>query len=207
MLLNRKKVRFYARIIAVCTALLMIGFFTVTLVPGQFDKRNTNANQSQQQGASTVEQAEADKKAAEESIKPLQEEVAKNPKDKDLMLALANAFADAGRYKEAVEAYQKLLALDPTNVNAKVDMGSSYFNSGDIDNAITAFKQGTEMDSSHPTAWYNLGIALAQKGDNKSAIGAWKKFLALQPKDPRAKDIRNKIAAMEQEIQEKSNEK
>lgn len=215
MLLNRKKVRFYARIVASVTAVMMIAFFIpgITSIFTATKPVNTPSNNQ----AVSKEQAKEDLKAAEDAIKDIQALLEKSPDDKQLLLSLANTYSDAAKYNEAIETYKKYLAIDPGNVDAQVDMGTSYFNNGDMDNAIAAFNKAIETDDTHPTAWYNLAVALSQKSsqvDESEAgkleadtVKAWEKFVKLAPNDNRVPNIKEEIKSMKQHLQESHNVK
>lgn len=201
MLLNRKKVRFWARIIAFSTSILMVAYFTIGLLPDfGTPPRKTSTTSAQTENAAA--QAEADRQAAEQSIKELQAQLEKDPNDRYSVLALANAFADAKRYPEAIDQYKKYLEVDPGNVEAQVDMGTSYFSMGDIEKAIASFKKGIEIDEKFPIAWYNLGVAYAQKGDINGQIKAWETYLKLNPNDDQASSIETEIKDLKRQVKE-----
>jgi tetratricopeptide (TPR) repeat protein len=134
--------------------------------------------------------------------------IAKNPQDKESMLALANLYADpsVNRYPDAITYFNQYLALDPTNVNLVENVkilvreGEIYTNNiGDYQAAITVLTQATTLDPVNAVAFRDLGVASAKAGQNQNAILAYTKYLELAklpPESPVVESVQKEIAKL-----------
>lgn len=102
-----------------------------------------------------------DKKAETETM--LKAQVAKYPKDKDIMIELINFYIDSDRKPEAIEVLNAAIALDQSNPILIYTAGTIYENMGDFTNAEKNYLKAKELGDK------NAGFALGSLYFNKGA--------------------------------------
>ena len=93
----------------------------------------------------------------------LKEQVAKYPKNKDIMIELINFYIDTDRKPEAVKLLNDAIALDPNNPVLIYTAGTIYENMGDFTNAEASYLKAKELGDK------NAGFALGSLYFNKGA--------------------------------------
>jgi len=93
----------------------------------------------------------------------LKAQVAKNPKNKDIMIELINFYIDTDRKPEAVQILNDAIALDPKNPILIYTAGTIYENMGDFTNAEANYTKAQGMGDK------NAGFALGSLYFNKGA--------------------------------------
>ncbi|MBI3135439.1 MAG: tetratricopeptide repeat protein [Bacteroidetes bacterium] len=93
----------------------------------------------------------------------LKAQVAKNPKNKDIMIELINFYIDTDRKPEAVQILNDAIALDPNNPVLIYTAGTIYENMGDFANAETNYIKAQGLGDK------NAGFALGSLYFNKGA--------------------------------------
>jgi cytochrome c-type biogenesis protein CcmH/NrfG len=129
-------------------------------------------------------------------VKQLQEEAAKNPKDAEIPLKLANFLYDQRQYRQAIEWYQKSLAINPKNVNARTDLGTAYFYIGQAGQALEEYSQSLALDPDHkPTLLNVIVVNLEGTHDIAAARRAWDRLRNLDPTNPALQSLKQKLDA------------
>jgi tetratricopeptide (TPR) repeat protein len=95
--------------------------------------------------------------------KMLNEQVARFPKDKDIMIELINLYIDTDRKPDAVRILNEAIALDPKNPVLVYTAGTIYENMGNFSDAETNYKKAIEMGDK------NAGFAMGGLYYNKGA--------------------------------------
>jgi len=118
-------------------------------------------------------------------IKTLQEQAAKDPKDPEPRVKLANYFYDQHQYPQAVEWYQKALELDPKNGSARTDLGTTYFYLGRAQDALREYQKTLQIDPKHEPTMFNLIVVhLEGTHDLTAAQQAWDRLHNQNPNYP-----------------------
>jgi Flp pilus assembly protein TadD len=118
-------------------------------------------------------------------VKTLEEEAARNPRDPQPRLRLANYLYDQQQWPKAIEWYQKALELDPQNVDAHTDLGTAYYNVGRAQDALREYRKSLEIDPKHePTIFNTIVVNLHGIGDLPAAQQAWERLSKLNPNYP-----------------------
>ena len=120
--------------------------------------------------------------------------LAKNPKDLEANIGLANLEFDSAQWEKAIDYYTRALAIDPRNADVRVDRAIAYHSSGQNDLAKKELLRVTREKPDHKNAWLNLGIVMRETGDLPGAAGAWERYLKLDPNGEHAADIRRELA-------------
>lgn len=106
-----------------------------------------------------------------------------DPKDKDTLIALGDAFFAAGQYSAAADWLEKLIALDPKNIQGLLALGAARFNDGDSDAAKVHWLAVLAIDAKNVEAHYDLGF-LYFNSDPQDVDGVrreWGEVVKLSP--------------------------
>ena len=114
-------------------------------------------------------------------IKDLEDKVAANPKDYQMLLQLAHMKNDAGLNEQAITDYKKYLAANSTDADARVDMGVCYYNIKNYDEAIAEMKEAIKTKPDHQIAHMNLGVVYMASGKMDEAKIWFQKAIDLGP--------------------------
>jgi cytochrome c-type biogenesis protein CcmH/NrfG len=129
-------------------------------------------------------------------IERLKENLAENPQDVDLNIAMGNSLFDLGKYIAAIPFYQRALTLQPENVEARIDLGVCYFNMNMPDSAARAMHQALQVEPTHVKGLFNLGVIYYNMGDITQAKSHWQRLIELHGGSQEAKiakDLLSKI--------------
>lgn len=97
----------------------------------------------------------------------LSAQVAKYPKDKDIMIELINLYIDTDRKAEAIKVLNSAIALDSKNQVLVYTAGTIYENMGDFENAEKAYLKAIEMGDVNSE--FAIGGLYFNKGADKFA--------------------------------------
>lgn len=122
---------------------------------------------------------------AAERLKALETAAQANPTNAAGLIALGNAYFDAGTFPKAAETYAKALALAPANPDVRVDMGTALFYQGKNQEAIAEYHRALHDAPEHLNAHMNLGIVYRASGNSTDAKSHWNKAMGLT-QDPEA---------------------
>jgi tetratricopeptide (TPR) repeat protein len=118
--------------------------------------------------------------------------VAKDPKNVNAWLSLANDYFDTEQAQKAIHAYGKVLEIEPNNPNVLTDQGVMYRKIGWFDKAIANFEKANQIDPKHLQSLFNLGIVYAvDMKDHVKARPYWKKILEIDPNSPTAMQVKS----------------
>ena len=131
--------------------------------------------------AVTGGQALAQQQTRKSSVSQLQAEIARDPNNPKLHIALGLAYWDRNDYPRALEAFQHAVKVGPRVAEAHNWLGVALSEKADLPGAISEFKQAVELDPKYGRAYTNLGAALAKSGDFTGAVTVFRKALALEP--------------------------
>ena len=121
------------------------------------------------------------------------------------IIALGNAYFDAGQWKQAIQYYEQALLLDPANADVISDMGTCYRNLGMPGRAIEEYERALKREPTHQNALFNLGIVYGyDRKDYATAIRYWEKLLHVSPLHPRADYLQATIAQFKKAMRQKT---
>ena len=119
---------------------------------------------------------------------------AKNPRDADVRLKLANFLYDQKQYNKAIEWYQRALELDPKNVNGHTDLGTAYFYTGRPQDALREYDMSLKLNPRHePTMLNAIVVNLEGTHDLAAAQKAWDRLYTLNPNHPALAGLKEQI--------------
>ena len=100
-----------------------------------------------------------------------------DPGNLPAQLALADAYAQAGRPRDASAAYQAVLARDASNIAALDGLALILVASGSNDGALLAADRVLALRPRDPDALFVKGLALYKRSDWNGAVDVWTTYL------------------------------
>ena len=129
-----------------------------------------------------------------EKLEGYKRRLKQDPDDIEALVFLANANFDIQRFETAEKLYLRALEVDPDNVHIRTDLASAYRNLGNSAKAVETLRGALKINPNHEVALYNLGVILLNdRGDPRGAADAWERLIRINPNDPLADSLREKI--------------
>jgi len=114
-------------------------------------------------------------------VKYWETQLAADPENVTIRLALGNAHALNNQPREAVRAYRKVLRDYPDYKIAWNNLGSAYRSMGRGGQAFRAFRKAIDLDPRYALAHYNLGVVYDADGHYNKALEEYGLALKYQP--------------------------
>lgn len=102
-----------------------------------------------------------------------------------------------GDPEAAVRSFSEALALAPDDEAAAYNVGEILFSNQKTDEAIRYFEMAVRIRKDWPKPYYRLGFVYLNTGDYAKALENFKTFLALDPANPEAPNVKNVMEAIE----------
>jgi tetratricopeptide (TPR) repeat protein len=151
---------------------LVFGTIAALVVVWVAVKANVDRTRPAVEGASSVQQANADSLLAI---------VQRDSANVDARNQLADVLYDTGNWSDAIVQYRATVRLDSTRVPAIVDMGVCYFNLSDGAEAERLFKLALVKDPHQVVALFNLGILYESRKDWKESLRYYHEVMQSNP--------------------------
>jgi cytochrome c-type biogenesis protein CcmH/NrfG len=202
MMMNRERISFWVRLVAIVLA----AFFLISFV---FLGVGTNIsyNVFQLFGDQNQQQQQADQTPdPEEQISAAEKELEKDPKDPEKIKNLAALYYTSGRYDDALRVLQKGREVAPQDEEIPALIGQIYSQEAQtakgekkkelLAEAGDAFAASAETDPDNADAYLLAGQAYDQAGQPADAIEYYNGYLDLEPKGENAKQVKDRISAL-----------
>lgn len=116
------------------------------------------------------------------------------PKNLDVLYALAYAKQVFGKEDEALPIYRKMIQLDNEYHEAIFQIGwIKQFSLDDVDSAIYYYNSAIKTEPRFVEAWHNLGLCYEEKGDKTNALKSYAKALKYDPNFTLSRDRANAL--------------
>jgi cytochrome c-type biogenesis protein CcmH/NrfG len=132
----------------------------------------------------------------EEVRRKVEEQLAKNPNDTQVMTLYANFLFDQGKFSEAVEWFQKAVAIQPDNLDVRTDMATALWNAGKKDQAMAEYQKILRSDPKHMATLHNLVIVHLEQRDLGAAEQVFKQMEAIDPKYEGLEPLKKRLAEL-----------
>lgn len=130
----------------------------------------------------------------EQILAMFKEQIAKNPKDAEVLSRYGDFLSDVENYPEAIEAYKKVVELEPDNLNAQTFMGTALWNIGKKDEAIALYEKSLKANPNHlPSLYYLAMVDIDTKHDLNAAADKLAKMEKIDPQQPALKQLKERI--------------
>ena len=202
MMMNRERISFWVRLVAIVLAAFFLLSF-IFLGVGT----NINYNVFQLFGDQNQQQQQADQTPdPEEQISAAEKELEKDPKDPEKIKNLAALYYTSGRYDDALQVLQRGREVAPQDEEIPALIGQIYSQQAQAEKgekqkellkkAGDAFAASAEAEPDNADAYLLAGQAYDQAGQPADAIEYYNGYLDLEPKGENAKQVKDRISAL-----------
>jgi len=201
VLLDRRKVKFWQKIVFGFMAFLMAAFLVVgysgvlngcTLF-GEETSIEDTLNQEIATAKAATATSPADPAAWITLAEAYETRAGTRQQGSDLMTGDFTSAATAYRKAEALLAEQKGAAIKAQRLEILNQLATISAELNDTEAYIGALQDITSLTPKEPQAFLNLGLAARNVGDTTTALLALSRFLELDPTSPDAEDVKSII--------------
>jgi cytochrome c-type biogenesis protein CcmH/NrfG len=201
MMMNRERLGFWVRLVAILLAAIFIISFVFLGVGTniQYNIFDLFGNQDQPNQQDQTPGPEQQIAAAEKDLK-------KDPKDPEKTKDLAYLYYSAGRYDEAIQVLQKGQEAAPKDEEIPALLGQIYSQQAQTatgkkkeeleDKAADSFAASAEAQPDNAEAYLLAGQAYDQAGQPAEAIQYYNQYLDRAPKGQDAAKVKDRISAL-----------
>ena len=203
MMMNRDKLSFWVRLVAiVLAAFFLISFIFLgvgTNISYNIFELFGNQDEQQKQQSDQAPDPEEQIAAAEKDLK-------KDPKDPEKIKDLAVLYYTAGRYDDAIQVLQRGREAAPKDEEIPALIGQIYSQRAQAEKgerqeklqekAGDAFAASAEAEPDNAEAYLLAGQAYDQAGQPADAIEYYNGYLDLEPKGENAAKVKDRISAL-----------
>lgn len=200
MMMNRDRLGFWVKLVAVVLSVVFIGS-SVFLGLGtnvQYNLLDLIGNQDQQQASQAPD--------PQDQIDRAEKDLEENPKDPEAIKGLATLYYGAGRYDDAVRVLQDGREAAPKDEEIPYLLGQVYLQEaqgtpGEEQRELQrkagdAFAATTEVDPENEDAYLTAGQSYEQAGEPAEAIKYYNGYLDRAPKGEQAEEVERRISAL-----------
>jgi tetratricopeptide (TPR) repeat protein len=108
-------------------------------------------------------------------IAKAESQLAADPKNVELLLAVGRAQAAAWRYHDAIATYTRALETAPADARLYRQRGHRYISVRRFDAAVADLKRAALLNDRDFDIWYHLGLAHYLRGEFTEALAAYQK--------------------------------
>lgn len=201
MMMNRERIGFWVRLLAIVLSVFFIGSFI-------FVGLGTNVNYNlfdliggsdQQPGGQTTD--------PQEQIEQAQKELEENPKDPEAIKQLAALYYQNGQLEDAARVLENGREAVPKDPEITLLLGEVYSRQAQTTpdeqqkkdlykNAGGAYAAAAEVEPDNEDAYLLAGQAYDQAGEPAQAIKYYNGYLDLEPEGEQAKAVKERISAL-----------
>lgn len=206
MLLDRRKIRRWAKWVALALAIVFVLSFLFLGVG--YGGAGFNISAIFTEGGCSSKST-ATTNPVDQRIAAYLETLKTNPKDKDAIIGLANIYqqlADSGQgdtkalLTQCANYLQQYIDADPTQIDVYLRLAKLYMGSTLSDNqsAVNVLNKAVEQAPNNPDVFLQLGVAQRGAGNKSAAVMAWQRYLELAPNGDQAAAVKEGIAQLSQ---------
>lgn len=201
MMMNRDKLSFWIRLIAILLAAIFLGSFIFLGIGTNvsYNLFDLFGGSNQQQGGVTND--------ATDQIERAEKNLQENPEDPAAIKSLATLYLQNNQVQEAEKVLKKGREVAPKDEEVLLLLGQVYSLQTQTAaeekqrrelyrKAGDAFAAATELEPEDETAYLLAGEAYDQAGEPDKAIKYWNGYLELEPDGEQAGAVKDRIAAL-----------
>jgi cytochrome c-type biogenesis protein CcmH/NrfG len=201
MMMNRERIGFWVRLVAILLAAIFIISFVFLCVGTniQYNIFDLFGNQYQPKQQNQTPGPEQQIATAEKDLK-------KDPKDPEKIKDLAYLYYTAGRYDDAIQTLQKGQKVAPKDEEIPALLGQIYSQQAQTasgkekekleDKAADSFAASAEAQPDNAEAYLLAGQAYDQAGQPAEAIQYYNQYLDRAPQGEDAAKVKDRISAL-----------
>jgi cytochrome c-type biogenesis protein CcmH/NrfG len=201
MMMNRERLGFWVKLVAVVLSVLFIGS-SVFLGLGT----NVQYNLFELFGGSAQQQQQNQAPDAQDQIDLAEKELRQNPKDPEAIKDLASLYYNAGRYDEAARVLRNGREAAPKDEEIPFLLGQIFSQQAQSTpgkekkefhkKAGDAFAAAVQDEPDNEEAYLLAGDAYEQAGEPAEAIKYYNGYLDREPKGENSKEVKARISAL-----------
>jgi cytochrome c-type biogenesis protein CcmH/NrfG len=204
MMLDRDKISFWVRLVALALAVIFVGSFVfmgigTNINYNLFDILSGGSEQQQQEQAQTT--------GSEEQITRAEQELEENPEDPKIIRRLAGLYLENGQTDRATEVLKEGRRVAPEDPVIPVYLGQAYEKKAQgltdeeerqatYEQAGDAYATAAELQEDKPQVYLLAGQAYEQAGEKSKAIQYWNYYLELEPEGEQADAVKERIDSL-----------
>ena len=204
MMLNRDKISFWVRLVAIALAVIFVGSFIfmgigTNINYNLFDLLSGGSEQQQQEQAQTT--------GSEEQLARAEQELEENPEDPKIIRRLAGLYLENGQTDRATEVLKEGRGVVPEDPVIPVYLGQAYERKAQgltdederqatYEQAGDAYATAAELQEDRPQVYLLAGQAYEQAGEKSKAIKYWNDYLELEPEGEQAEAVKERIDSL-----------
>jgi tetratricopeptide (TPR) repeat protein len=108
-------------------------------------------------------------------------ELARDPRNADAWLHLADLYERSGMYAEEADALTKVVSIDPKRGFAYMKLGTTYNRLGRYADAVSRFQKAKQYLSKNPVLYNNLAFSYGKLNKTDEQIASLKQAIVLRP--------------------------
>lgn len=205
MLLDRRKIRKWAKWVALALAIIFALSFLFMGVG--YGGAGFNISEIFTSGGCSSNTGTTQSNTVEQQLAAYDEALKTNPNDTTALLGIANIMSqlyekgegEGNQYLLVSATYlEKVIAADPSQKDIYMRLAKIYLSS-DVnapDKAVTVLNKAVSVDPSNSNVYLQLGIAQQKMNNATGAVLAWQKYLELEPNGEMADTIRERIKTL-----------
>jgi cytochrome c-type biogenesis protein CcmH/NrfG len=200
MMMNRDRIGFWVRLVAILLAFFFVASFVFVGLGTNvsYNLFDLIGGQNQPPGGQTTD--------PEDQIAAAEQELEENPKDPDAIKELAALYYQAGRYDDAAHVLQRGHEAAPKDSEIPFLLGQVYLQEAEATpgeaqdelyvQAGDAFAQAAEMEPDNEDAFLFAGESYDRGGETAEAIKYYNGYLDLDPEGEQAQAVEDRISAL-----------
>jgi cytochrome c-type biogenesis protein CcmH/NrfG len=202
MMLNREKLSFWTRLVAIGLAVMFVGGTIFFGIGSNISYNPLDLFSNPQQQQSQTSQGPGPQDRIQEAEKDLR----KDPDNPEAIKGLAVLYAQNGQLDRATELLERGRKVAPKDAEMHTFLGNVYYQRAAsaqdkeqeklYGRAGDAFAAATEIEPKDEDAYLYAGDAYDQAGQPGRAIQYWNGYLDLEPEGEEARQVKSRIAEL-----------
>ncbi|CAN5596470.1 hypothetical protein BH24ACT22_BH24ACT22_03240 [soil metagenome] len=201
MMLDRDKLNFWVRFIAIGLAVVFVGSSVLFGIGSSVSYNPMDifgGGNNDQQAGQTV--------SSDDQIKNAKDELEQNPKDSDAIVTLAALYVQESRLEEAEKVLEDGRKAAPKEENIPMILGEVYYRQAQsatkdeqkklYEQAGDSYASATEIDKKNEDAYLAAGGAYDEANQPSEAIKYWNAYLELEPDGEQSKAVKERISSI-----------
>jgi cytochrome c-type biogenesis protein CcmH/NrfG len=201
MMMNRERLGFWVRLVAILLSVFFIGSFIFVGLGTNvsYNLFDLIGGSDQQQGGQTTD--------PQEQIEQAEGQLEENPKDPDAIKELAALYYQNGRYDEAVRVLKDGREATPNDAEIALLLGEVYSRQAQMaadekerkglyGKAGDAYAAAAEIEPENEDAYLLAGGVYEQAGEPAQAIKYYNGYLDLEPEGKQARAVEERISTL-----------
>jgi cytochrome c-type biogenesis protein CcmH/NrfG len=200
MMMNRDRIGFWVRLVAILLAFFFVASFVFVGLGTNvsYNLFDLIGGQDQQAGGQTTD--------PQDQIEGAEQELQENPKDPDAIKELAALYYQNGRYDDAARVLQEGREVAPNDEEIPFLLGQVYLQEaratpGEEQNRLylqagDAFAAAAELEPENEDAYLFAGESYDQAGEPAQAIKYYNGYLDLEPEGEQSEAVEERISTL-----------